>query len=374
MAPTVEKASYGTLPDGRQVDLFTLTNSHGMRVRLTNYGAITVGVEVPDREGRVADVTLGYDKLEDWVVNKPHFGATVGRFANRIAKGRFTLDGKTYTLATNNGPNHLHGGVVAFDKVLWEARTITGTGFANESFAGVAFSYLSKDGEEGYPGNLRVTAAYSLPNDWNQFAVVFTATTDRPTVVNLAHHSYWNLAGPLAGNVLDHELAINARTYTPVDAGLIPTGELRSVEGTPLDFRNPIPVGARIAEVPGGYDHNFVLTREGELDSVPGLGQSVPWAAQVRDLKSGRIMQVFTDQPGVQFYSGNFLDGTITGKGGVVYRKHGGLCLETQRFPDSPNHPEFPSAVLRPGETYRHVMVHSFPRDELCEFSRTNRG
>jgi aldose 1-epimerase len=354
MTPTVEKASYGKLPDGRSADIFTLTNSSGMRVRLTNYGAITVGVEVPDRDGRLADVTLGYDTLEGWLGNKPHFGATVGRFANRIAKGRFTLDGKTYSLAINNGPNHLHGGIVGFDKVLWEAKSCQ-----LDDSAAVEFSYLSKDGEEGYPGNLRVTASHVL-TDNNEFRIEFSAVTDKPTIVNLANHSYWNLAGPAAGNILDHELTIHADRYTVVDDTLIPTGELRSVEGTPLDFREPVPVGARIGQLPNCYDHNFVLNGSGGRAALPGNDAGVPLAARVHDPKSGRVMEVFTDQPGVQFYSANFLDGTITGKGGVVYSKHGGLCLETQHFPDSPNHPEFPSVVLRQGQTYKHLMIHRF--------------
>jgi aldose 1-epimerase len=356
MVPTVKKATYGKLSDGRPVDIFTLTNTSGMRVRLTNYGAITVGVEVPDRDGRLADVTLGYDALEGWLDNKPHFGATVGRFANRIAKGRFTLDGKTYTLATNNGPNHLHGGNVGFDKVLWEARILQSSGSA-----GVEFSYLSQDGEEGYPGNLRVTVSYSLTSKLRNahfFNIAFSAVTDQPTIVNLAHHSYWNLSGAAAGDMLDHELTILADNYTVVDDTLIPTGELRSVEGTPLDFRRPTPVGARIAQTGSGYDHNYVVSSPGHPDES-GQGHE-RMVARVRDPKSGRAMEIYTNQPGMQFYSGNFLDGTIKGKGGVVYRKHGGLCLETQHFPDSPNHPEFPTVVLRPGQTYRHVMSHLF--------------
>ena len=355
MKPTVEQTVYGKLPDGREAHLFTLTNSNGMRVRLTDYGAITVGVEVPDRDGRLADVTLGFDTLEGWLGNKPHFGATVGRFANRIAKGRFTLDGKEYVLATNNGPNHLHGGVVGFDKVLWEAHDAE-----LPDAAGVEFRYLSEDGEDGYPGNLQVTATHLLA-EGNIFYIAFTASTDKATVVNLAHHSYWNLSGAPAGDILDHELMIEADRYTVVDETLIPTGELRSVEGTPLDFRILTPVGVRIAQVPGGYDHNFVRNSSNSKTGVLSTPAGHFWlVAKVKDPKSGRLMEVYTNQPGVQFYSGNFLDGTITGKGGVVYRKHGGLCLETQHFPDSPNHPEFPSTVLRPGQTYRHVMVHRF--------------
>ena len=345
MKMTVEKSVYGTMPDGRQVDLYTLTNADGMKVKLTNYGAITVGVEVPDRDGKLADVTLGYETLEGWLKNAAFFGATVGRYANRIAKGKFTLDGKTYTLATNDGENHLHGGLKAFDKVLWGAEPVQ-----TDKAVGVKFTYLSKDGEEGYPGNLSVTAVYSLTAD-NEFKVEFSATTDKPTVVNLAHHTYWNLAGPAAGDVLGHKVMLNADQYTAVDAGLIPTGELKSVGGTPLDFRQPTAIGARIAQVEGGYDHNFVLR--------PGTG-GLTLAARVVEPTTGRVMEVRTDQPGVQFYSGNFLDGSVKGKGGVAYKKHFGFCLETQHYPDSPNQESFPSVVLRPGQTYRHTMVHKF--------------
>lgn len=346
---SIEKAPYGRLPDGRQVDIYTLTTANGLRAKLTNYGAITVLLEVPDRDGGLADVTLGYETLgsetDSWLGNTSYFGATVGRYANRIAKARFTLDGETYRLAANNGENHLHGGLKGFDKVLWEAEAVR-----TESSVGVKFTYESADGEEGYPGNLKVTAVYSLTND-NEFNVDFSATTDKPTVVNLAHHTYWNLAGAAAGDVLGHVLMLNADRYTPVDEGLIPTGELRPVRGTPMDFTTPTAIGARIAQVKGGYDHNFVLRgKKGEL----------ALAARLVEPTSGRVMEIFTDQPGVQFYSGNFLDGSVKGKGGVVYGKHYGFCLETQHFPDSPNKPEFPSVVLRPGETYRHRMSHRF--------------
>ncbi len=342
---SLERTPYGKMPDGRQVDLFTLTNAHGMRVRLINYGAITVSVEVPDRQGNLADVTLGYDTLEGWLANAPHFGATIGRYANRIAKGKFALDGNAYTLATNNGPNHLHGGIKGFDKALWDAEPVQ-----TPSSVAVKFTYRSKDGEEGYPGNLDVTALYSLTDD-SEFKAEFSATTDKPTVVNLAHHSYWNLAGPASGDVLGHQLMLSADKYTPVDAGLIPTGELRPVEGTPMDFREPTAIGARIAQVEGGYDHNFVLR---------GQEGRVTLAARAVEPTTGRVLEIYTDQPGIQFYSGNFLDGTVTGKGGVVYRRHFGFCLETQHYPDSPNHDDFPSVVLRPGETYKHTMIHKF--------------
>jgi len=343
---SVTKAPYGKLPDGRQADLFTLTNSSGMKATLTNYGAITVSLEVPDADGKLTDVTLGYDTLEGWLGSTSYFGATVGRYANRIAKGKFELDGNTYTLATNNGENHLHGGIKGFDKALWDAAP-----FEGEGSVGVTFTYLSKDGEEGYPGNLKVTAAYTLTAD-NQYQVEFSATTDKPTVVNLAHHTYWNLGGAAAGDILGHELMLAADKYTPVDAGLIPTGELKDVKGTPMDFTAPTAIGARIAQVEGGYDHNFVLRNQ---DS-----SKVVLAARVVEPKSGRVMEIHTDQPGIQFYSGNFLDGSVTGKGGVVYQKHHGFCLETQHYPDSPNKPDFPPVVLKPGETYKHIMTHKF--------------
>jgi len=343
---SIEETVYGKMADGREVHLFTLENSDGMRVRLTDYGAITVSVEVPDSDGNVADVTLGYDTLEGWLGSTSYFGATVGRYANRIAKGQFELDGKTYRLATNNGENHLHGGEKGFNEYLWDAETVQ-----TDDGAGVRFTRTSPDGEEGYPGTLKVTALYTLTHE-NEFKAEFTATTDAPTVVNLAHHTYWNLRTPAAGDVLGHELMLNADKYTPVDEGLIPTGELKAVEGTPFDFRRPKPIGRDIAKTDGGYDHNFVLKRY-----EPG---KVRLAARVREPTTGRVMEIYTDQPGIQFYSGNFLDGSVTGKDGVAYEKHFGFCLETQRYPDSPNQPDFPPVVLRPGETYRHVMIHKF--------------
>jgi len=342
--PSVTEESYGKLPDGREAHLYTLTNAKGMRVRLTDYGAILVGVEAPDRQGRLTDVTLGCDDLPGWLKNGGYFGATVGRYANRIAKARFTLDGTTYTLAANNGPNHLHGGRKGFNRVLWRAESVREAGAV-----GVRMTYLSKDGEEGYPGNLNVEVLYRLTND-NEVDITFIATTDAPTIVNLAHHSYWNLAGPAAGDVLGHELTIFADSYTPVDPQLIPTGRIAAVRGTPFDFTKPARIGARIAEVKGGYDHNYVLR---------GEAGKVRLAARVYEPGSGRVMDIHTDQPGVQFYSGNFLGGG-KGKGGLAYGKHYGFCLETQLYPDSPNQPGFPSPVLRPGQTYRHRMIHKF--------------
>ncbi|MBM4034806.1 MAG: galactose mutarotase [Planctomycetes bacterium] len=343
--PSIGKAPYGELPDGTSVDIYTLTNGNGMEVKLINYGAITVSVKVPDRQGNLADVTLGYDTMEGWLKNAPHFGSTVGRYANRIAKGAFTLDGTTYKLATNSGENHLHGGVKGFDKAVWNAQPIQ-----TPAAVAVRFTYLSKDGEEGYPGNLSATALYTLTNN-NELKIEFSATTDKPTVVNFAHHSYWNLAGPRAGDVLGHILTIFADNYTPTDKGLIPTGELKPVLGTPYDFTVPTPIGKRIAEIEGGYDINYALRNPAGRVGI---------AARLYEPRSGRLMEIYTDQPGIQFYSGNFLDGAIVGKDGVAYRKHGGLCLETQRFPDSPNKPNFPSPVLRPGQTYKHTMTHRF--------------
>jgi aldose 1-epimerase len=336
--------AFGILPDDKAVALYTLTNDKGVKARVTTYGAILVSLEVPDRNGRLGDIVLGYETLDGYVKNNPYFGAIVGRYGNRIAKGRFTLDGSTYKLATNNGENHLHGGLKGFDKVVWKAAEIK-----EARVVGVRFTYLSKDGEEGYPGNLAVTVDYKLNND-NELALSYEATTDKATPVNLTHHSYWNLAGAKT-DVLSHELQLNADKYTPVDAGLIPTGALAPVKGTAMDFTAPMTIGSRIAKVEGGYDHNYVLTREGT-----GLAP----AARLSDPQSGRVMEIRTTEPGIQFYSGNFLDGTITGKDGIVYKKHFGLCLETQHFPDSPNHPNFPTTILKPGQTYKSLTVHKF--------------
>jgi aldose 1-epimerase len=307
------------------------------------YGATLVSLEVPDRTGRPGDIVLGYDTLDGYIKNNPYFGSTVGRYGNRIAKGRFTLDGATYQLATNNGENHLHGGTKGVDKVVWKAESVRGDGEV-----GVKFSYLSKDGEEGYPGNLNITVVYTLTND-NELKISYEATTDKATPVNLTHHSYFNLAGE--GDVLAHELTINADAYTPVDAGLIPTGEIRPVKDSPFDFTTPHTIGERIAQVEGGYDHNFVLRSGGGKMDV---------AVQAVEPKSGRVMEISTTEPGLQFYSGNFLDGTITAKGGKAYLKHYGFCLETQHFPDSPNKPNFPSTILRPGAVYKSLTIHKF--------------
>jgi len=347
----VKKEVFGTMPDGREVKIFTLANRNGLEARVTEYGAILVSVKTPDKSGKSADITLGYDTLDGWLTNTSYFGATVGRFGNRIKDGKFTLDGREYTLATNNDPGgipcHLHGGVTGFDKVLWSGKP------TDEN--GVEFTYLSKDGEEGYPGNLSVKVTYSL-TDADELIWEATATTDAPTIVNIVHHTYWNLSGDLSASINDHVLTLNAPSYLPTDAGLIPTGEIATVAGTPMDFTTPQPIGVRVDDDfealkhGGGYDHAWVLEK----------GTGVRLAARVKDPKTGRVMEVLTDQSAVQFYGGNFLDGTATGKGGVNYAHRTGLCLETEGFPDSPNKPSFPSPVLRPGETYRHVMIHRF--------------
>jgi aldose 1-epimerase len=353
-ASDLETAVYGKLNDGREVNIFTLTNAKGMTARITEYGAILVGLEVPDSKGTKADVTLGYDTLAGWLTSPSYFGASVGRFGNRIAHGKFTLDGKEYTLATNNSPGgipcHLHGGIKGFDKVLWK-----GTPVRKAGARGVALTYTSKDGEEGYPGTLQVKITYWL-TDASELVWEAEATTDKPTVINLAHHTYWNLAGDPTKSINDHELMLAADSYLPTDKGLIPTGVKAPVAGTPMDFRTSTRVGGRVnadfeaLKLGGGYDHCWVLRD----------GTGVRLAAVVKDPASGRVMEVLTDQPGIQFYSGNFLDGSAAGKHGVKYQFRTGLCLETEGFPDAPNHPDFPSAVLRPGETYHHTMVCRF--------------
>ncbi len=340
----VVQAPFGTLPDGSAVEIFTVTNTNGLKARLMTYGATLVSLEIPDRNGVFADCVLGYETLDGYLKASPYFGAIVGRYGNRIAKGKFTLDGTPYTLATNDGANHLHGGVKGFDKVLWKGEAVR-----DSSGAGVRFSRLSRDGEEGYPGNLEAVVTYVL-NDNNELIISYEARTDKPTVVNLTHHSYFNLSGGTR-DILGHELTLFADRFTPVDAGLIPTGILAPVAGTPMSFETPAAIGARIADVPGGYDHNYILT---------GGGKSMVRAALVYEPESGRMMEISTVEPGIQFYSGNFLDGTIAGKAGRVYGKHWGFCLETQHFPDSPNQPAFPSTVLRPGEALRTMTVHKF--------------
>jgi aldose 1-epimerase len=348
---TVTVGPFGRTPEGKDVEEYTLTNASGMQVRVITFGAIIQAIRVPDRSGHVADVTLGYDSLAGYLTSSPYFGAVVGRYANRIARGRFMLDGRTYRLATNDGPNHLHGGVKGYDKVVWGARS-----FQRGDTVGVTLEHTSADGDEGYPGTLRVSVSYSLMPG-NELVVGYRATTDRATPVNLSQHSYFNLAGEGSGDVMGHILTIHADRYTPVDSTLIPTGELASVAGTPFDFRSPTPIGARIGQADPqlkygkGYDHNFVLTRTG-----PGQAP----AAHVFEPKTGRTLEISTTEPGLQFYSGNFLDGTIRGKSGHVYGHRSALVIETQHFPDSPNHPNFPSTILRPGEEYRSQTVFAF--------------
>ncbi len=343
---------FGQTPGGATADLYTLTNAHGMNCKITNYGGIVVMLNVPDTQGKLSDVVLGYDELSGYVENNPYFGALVGRCGNRIAKGKFSLNGVEYTLALNDGENHLHGGLTGFDKVLWggEERTF-------DNGVGLELHYLSKDGEEGYPGNLKVTVVYTLTNE-NALKIDYRATSDRDTVLNLTSHSYFNLAGAMSGkDVLDHHVMLQADRFTPGDAGLIPTGELRSVAGTPMDFRTETQIGSRIHDnddqllVAGGYDHNWVL------NSSDG---SLALAARVYEPTSGRVMEVYTTEPGIQFYTGNFLDGSIQGKGEAVYQKNSGFCLETQHFPDSANHPEFPSTTLKAGTEYTQTTVYAF--------------
>ncbi len=339
---SITNESFGTV-DNKEVQLFTIKNPSGLTVKITNYGGIVTSILTPDKNGKFDNVVLGYEHLDGYLNDTPYFGAIVGRYANRIAKGKFTLDGKEYTLAINNGPNHLHGGLKGFDKVVWDAKT-----FSSADEAGVKLSYLSKDGEEGYPGNLHVTIVYTITQK-NELKIEYSATTDQPTPINLSHHSYFNLSGNSGKSILEHVLQIDADKYTVVDETLIPTGELRPVDRA-MDFRKPMPVGSRIDSVAGGYDHNYLLNNNGAFAKV----------AELFDPSSGRAMEVFTDEPGMQFYSGNFLDGSITGSGGITYHKHFGLCLETQHFPDSPNHPEFPNSILKPGDEYKQKTTYKF--------------
>ncbi len=344
MKATVTKTPFGSAA-GRLVDLFTLANSRGFVAKITNYGTIITELHVPDRQGEQGNIVLGFNKLGQYLVGHPYFGCTVGRVANRIAKGHFQLEGKNYQLAVNNAPNHLHGGNVGFDKVVWAAEILPGKESA------VKFTHNSPDGDEGYPGNLAVTVVMTLANS-GELRIEYSATTDKPTPVNLTNHSYFNLAG--GGNVLDHELMIEANYYTPVDDTMIPIGEMAPVAGTPMDFTRSRPIGDRFSQLavkPVGYNHNFVLN---------GGGAKLVPCATVFEPVTGRIMEVLTTQPGVQFYTGNFLDSTQRGYGGVYYTQHSGFCLETQHFPDSVNQPKFPSIILRPGQIYQHTTVHRF--------------
>ena len=348
---STQEQSFGKTPEGCEVKLYTLTNSNGLKARIMTYGAILVSLEVPDRNGKLDDITLGYDDLAGYIKENPYLGVIVGRYGNRIAKGRFSLDGTTYQLATNNGENHLHGGVKGFDKVVWDAQP-----FEQSDAVGAKLTYLSKDGEEGYPGNLECSATYTLTNN-NELKVSYEAQTDKATPVNLTHHSYFNLAGQGKGDILSHEMMINADRFTPIDKGLIPTGQLQTVKTTPMDFTKPYAIGARINQDYDqlkyglGYDHNWVLNKN---------RQGLTLAARVYEPNSGRVMEIYTTEPGIQFYSGNFLDGSITGKQSRVYKHRYGFCLETQHFPDSPNKPQFPYTILRPGQKYTHLTVHKF--------------
>jgi aldose 1-epimerase len=347
MKATVEKKDFGKTADGTVVDIYTLTNANGMKAKITNYGGIITELHVPDRDGKLADVVLGFDDLKNYLAGHPHYGAIAGRVANRIANGKFTLDGKEYKLFVNNGPNSLHGGKVGFDKKVWKAES-----FEGKDGVGVKMTYVSPDGEEGYPGTLTTTMTYTL-TDKNEFRIDYHATTDKPTIINLTNHSYFNLAGAGSGDVLGTELAIEADKYTPADETLIPTGELALVKGTPLDFTTPHTIGERAGQIKksiGGYDHNFVLNSG---------GGKLALAARAYETKSGRVMETYTTEPGVQLYTANFM-GDTKGKGGTVYKKQGGFCLETQHFPDAINQPKFPSIVLRPGKAYETTTVYKF--------------
>lgn len=347
----ITKEVFGKTADGRQIDLYTLTNDNGIEVQITNYGGIIVTLRTPDREGELGDIMLGFDQAENYVTRNPFFGCLVGRYGNRIAQGRFTLDGQEYQLAVNAGGNHLHGGRRGFDKAVWEAEMIK-----QADLVGLKLHYVSPDGEENYPGTLDTTVHYTL-NSRNELQIEYMATTDRPTILNLTNHSYFNLSGEGSGTILGHKLTLNADRFTPVDEMLIPTGELRSVDGTPLDFRQSTTIGDRIdaddeqLRYGKGYDHNWVLNH------APG---EMAWAARVYDPVTGRVMEVDTDEPGIQFYAGNMMPPQMPGKKGKTYLRRGGLCLETQHFPDSPNHPNFPSTVLRPGETYHSRTIFRF--------------
>jgi aldose 1-epimerase len=351
--PKLTRAEFGKTPDGQPVQIFTLTNKNGLEARITNYGGIVVSLKAPDRQGAMADVILGFDTLHDYLTSSsPYFGALVGRYGNRIGHARFTLDGVEYKLAANNGPNSLHGGVHGFNKAVWTPRELPD--------GGLELTYLSKDGEEGYPGNLKVIVTYRL-TDANELKIDYVATTDKDTVLNLTNHAYFNLKGAGNGDILGHVVTLHADRFTPVDSGLIPTGELRDVSGTPFDFRKATAVGARIEQgdeqlkLGKGYDHNWVLNWVLNKD---GAGPSL--AARVEEPSSGRVLEAFTDQPGVQFYTGNSLDGSIKGAGGKPYGRFSGLCLETQHFPDSPNKPAFPSTVLKPGQQFHSTTIYRF--------------
>lgn len=352
---TKSSEAHVSVEDFDSIKLYTLKNEAGMTVKITNYGAIITSIIVPDRDGKMGDVALGYNRIEDYInaVDKPYFGAVVGRYGNRIAKGKFSIDGETYSLAVNNGENHLHGGVIGFDKVVWDAKPLEGDGWS-----GLELTYTAKDMEEGYPGNLNLKVTYKLTMT-SELVVDYFATTDKKTPVNVTQHTYFNLAGEGEGTILDHELMINAKKFTPVDEGLIPTGELREVAGTPFDFTSAKPIGRDVGKDNEqlkfglGYDHNFVLDKTGKENAMT-------LAARVKDPKSGRVLEIHTTEPGIQFYCGNFLDGRLRGKSGKPYVHRGGFCLETQHYPDSPNQPSFPSTILNPGEEHRTTTTFKF--------------
>jgi aldose 1-epimerase len=347
----IAKTSYGKLPDGREVSQYTLKNAGGVEVRIINYGAIVTSIRVPDHDGKLADIVLGYDSLSGYLGDNAFLGAIVGRYGNRINKGRFKIDGQEYQVTVNDGENHLHGGKIGFNKVLWDAKV--GPPAAEPA---LALTYISPDGEEGYPGTVTLTVTYTLTNE-NELRIDYEGKTDKPTILNPTHHSYFNLTGNPIETILNHELIIDADKITPVDAGLIPTGELADVANTPFDFRKPQKIGLRINEpneqlqFGHGYDHNWVLNN---------YDRTVHEVVELYEPLSGRLMEVFTDQPGMQFYSGNFLNGTIRGKNGVQYQHRTGLCLEAQCFPDSPNKPNFPSVILRPGQVYHQRTIYKF--------------
>jgi aldose 1-epimerase len=348
---SVNKAVFGKTPEGENVDVYTLTNTEGMEVRTITFGGIITSIRVPDKTGKLGDVALGFNSLEPYLKNPPYLGAIIGRYGNRIARGSFTLDGKTYTLATNNRPNHLHGGNKGFDKVVWKAES-----FKSPDSVGIIFTHTSPDGDEGYPGKLSMRVTYTL-NNKNEIAFDYEATTDKATPVNLTQHSYFNLAGEGNGDILGHVMTIHASKMTPVDQSLIPTGELAAVENTPFDFRNGFSIGTRINSTDtqmrygNGYDHNYVIDRNGN-----GLAP----AAHVEEPTTGRVLEISTTEPGMQFYTGNFLDGTLIGKAGKPYARRNGFALETQHYPDSPNKPMFPNTILKPGDTYRSKTVYAF--------------
>jgi len=347
----VGRGDFGKTTEGQNVDIYTLTNRNGMETRIISYGGIVVSLKVPDRNGKLDDVVLGFNDLESYLKADPYFGAIIGRYGNRIAKGRFTLDGVEYKLALNNGENHLHGGIKGFDKVVWDAK-----GIGTPAGPALVLTYLSKDGEEGYPGNLNVRVVYTLTNN-NELKINYSASTDKDTVTNLTHHSYFNLAGEGKGDILNHQLVLRANSFTPTDAGSIPTGELRSVKGTPFSFLTAMAIGERInlpdqqLQLGNGYDHNWV---------VNGRPGTLRQAATVFEPTTGRVLEVWTTEPGVQFYTGNYLNGTLTGKSGKVYQRRSGFCLETQHYPDSPNKPSFPTTTLKKGATYQSTTIYRF--------------